>query len=202
MIGHQLTMADVYLAVYMSQITELAALILSPYPNISRFFDNITNTEAFKCAALHDFAPVGIITDIREQLRKRGTMPELFDFVASPYSRIIRYFCAASAIDLKITPVNLFAGEQKSKEFLALNPSGKVPALHDTDVRLDECVAILKYLANKYERLMAATRMPTLHEQTNEAIEWIMSTVLAPCMCLQRQATHCLLVELTPPQQQ
>jgi len=180
MIGHECSMADVYLATYLSQITELASLILSPYPNVNRFFNNMRSMPHFQ-ASLQDFAPSGVLVNVREQLRKCTTTPVLFDFVASPYSRIIRYFCKASAIELAVTPVNLFAGEQKSAQFLAANPSGKVPALHDQDVQLDECVAILKYLANKYECLLAATRLPTLSETINAAIEWIMAAVLTPC---------------------
>ncbi|MGI9405689.1 MAG: glutathione S-transferase N-terminal domain-containing protein, partial [Hyphomicrobiaceae bacterium] len=45
--------------------------------------------------------------------------------------------------------LDLSSGEQKEPAFLAVNPNGKVPALHDADVRLWESHAIMAYLAHK-----------------------------------------------------
>jgi GSH-dependent disulfide-bond oxidoreductase len=55
-----------------------------------------------------------------------------------------------------VRPVNVFAGEGQSAEFLALNPTGKIPVIRDgeTDVVLTESDAILLYLADKAGRLV------------------------------------------------
>lgn len=45
--------------------------------------------------------------------------------------------------------VDLRHGEHRRPEFLAINPSGKVPALVDGDIVLSESVAILLYLAER-----------------------------------------------------
>lgn len=45
--------------------------------------------------------------------------------------------------------IDLGKGENKTPEFLAVNPNGKVPALSDDDVKLWEGNAIMVYLAEK-----------------------------------------------------
>jgi len=53
-------------------------------------------------------------------------------------------------IPFEAEAVNLPKGENRSPEFLKVNPAGKVPALVDGDVVLTESVAIALYLAEKY----------------------------------------------------
>ncbi|WP_042882840.1 glutathione S-transferase family protein [Cupriavidus necator] len=59
-------------------------------------------------------------------------------------------------VPYQLNPVNLRAGEQKSEEFLDLNPNGKVPVLVDTDrtLVLSESAAILVHLAEKHGKLL------------------------------------------------
>jgi glutathione S-transferase len=47
--------------------------------------------------------------------------------------------------------VDLSAGEHKQPPFLALNPFGQVPVLEDGDAVIADSVAILVYLAGKYD---------------------------------------------------
>ncbi len=53
-------------------------------------------------------------------------------------------------VDFEPITVNLVAGEHRRPEFLAINPAGKVPVLVDGDLALNESVAIVLYLADKY----------------------------------------------------
>lgn len=54
-------------------------------------------------------------------------------------------------IDYKRIALDHVAGENKTPEYLALNPAGKVPTLVDGDVVMSESLAINLYLARKYD---------------------------------------------------
>ena len=50
---------------------------------------------------------------------------------------------------LEFVRVNLAKGEQKTPEFLAINPNGRVPVLQDGEMTLWEANAIMCYLSDK-----------------------------------------------------
>jgi glutathione S-transferase len=77
-------------------------------------------------------------------------MLTIFGFDMSSPSNKVRF--AANALGLKYDykQVNLMAGEQKSPEFLKMNPVGRVPAINDDGFTLFESAAIIKYLAEKH----------------------------------------------------
>ncbi|MEE2961159.1 MAG: glutathione S-transferase family protein [Myxococcota bacterium] len=52
--------------------------------------------------------------------------------------------------EYEINPINVTKGEGRSKEFLAINPMGKVPALADNNQIIFESAAIVTYLGDKY----------------------------------------------------
>ena len=66
--------------------------------------------------------------------------------------------------------INLGKGEQKSPDYLKVNPNGKVPAIidRDTGTRMMESGAILLYLAEKTGKLMPKG------QKRWEAMEWLM----------------------------
>lgn len=68
----------------------------------------------------------------------------------SPIAR--RVWLALLEKEIPFTPhiVNLKDGEQRSPEFLALNPFHHVPVIVDGDLRLFESIAILDYLEAEY----------------------------------------------------
>jgi len=87
--------------------------------------------------------------------------------------------------------VHLDKGEQKTPEFLAVNPNGKVPALVDGDVKVFESLAILNYLGVKYGADRGMWPMPGSREHW-DAVSWciwgntelspaVMDTVLHTC---------------------
>jgi glutathione S-transferase len=65
-------------------------------------------------------------------------------------------------VDYELRFLDIFAGEQKSPEILALNPMGKLPILKDGDLVVCESAAIGLYLADRYapERLAPALDDP------------------------------------------
>lgn len=58
----------------------------------------------------------------------------------------------------QIEVVDVFAGKGQAPSFLAINPTGKIPVIHDTDngLVLTESNAILLYLADRAGRLVPA----------------------------------------------
>jgi glutathione S-transferase len=73
-------------------------------------------------------------------------------FYYSPLSSSTRVHWALEELGLAYEKVkiDLTKGEQKSPDFLAINPNGKVPALVDGDVRMFESLAMIIHLGEKY----------------------------------------------------
>ncbi|MGO9059731.1 MAG: glutathione S-transferase family protein [Candidatus Binataceae bacterium] len=71
--------------------------------------------------------------------------------------------------------VNLAKNEQKTPEFLAINPNGRIPAIVDTEgpggkpLKIFESGAIMIYLAEKSGKLLSRDPVRRM-----EAIEWLM----------------------------
>lgn len=80
---------------------------------------------------------------------------ELF---ADPISINCRKVIAGLAlmdVDYKLSRVGFFEGEQKSPEYLQINPNASLPSLRDGDLILWESNAILQYAASKYGKTEA-----------------------------------------------
>ena len=74
----------------------------------------------------------------------------------SPNPQKVTFALKELGLDCEIVPVDLAKGEQRQPEFLAINPSGRVPVLVDGDLTLTESHAILAYLGDKTGRLWPA----------------------------------------------
>jgi len=71
----------------------------------------------------------------------------LFDFERAPNPRRARMIITEKNLDIPRVAVNLYAKEQLSAEFLAINPAGTLPVLEtDEGLYLTETVAICQYL--------------------------------------------------------
>ncbi len=86
-------------------------------------------------------------------------MIELYAF-PTPNSIKVPIMLEEIGAEYHLSKVNIRAGEQKTPEFLALNPNGKVPVIVDSDgpggapVTIVESAAILIYLGEKFGRLI------------------------------------------------
>lgn len=65
--------------------------------------------------------------------------------------------------------VDLTSGQQKTPEFLAMNPNGRIPAIVDNGFPVFESGAILMYLAEKTGKLM-----PTDAQGRSRVVQWLM----------------------------
>lgn len=100
----------------------------------------------------------------------------------STTSRPVLLFVAESGIAFDREHVDLLSDGNLDPAYLAINPNGVVPFLVDGELALGECVAILKYLAQKVgspaypEDLKARAKV-------DEALSWF-STNLHEYFCL------------------
>ncbi|MFL5222097.1 MAG: glutathione S-transferase family protein [Microvirga sp.] len=73
--------------------------------------------------------------------------------------------------------VALAKGEQRTPEYLAINPKGRVPVLAEDDWVLTENAAILPYIAQRFPEARLWPSDPREAARTAEWIGWIASTV-------------------------
>lgn len=85
-------------------------------------------------------------------------MIKLYDFKSSPNCQRVKIVLAEKNLPYEIVPIDLRKQEQKTPEYLKLNPYGKVPVLTDDGTVLYESCIINEYLDEKYPtpRLMPA----------------------------------------------
>jgi glutathione S-transferase len=70
----------------------------------------------------------------------------LYDNTAAPNPRRVRIFLAEKGISVPTVQVDMRAGEHKAPQFLAKNPSGKIPVLElDDGTCIAESIAICRY---------------------------------------------------------
>ncbi|MGZ3438280.1 MAG: glutathione S-transferase family protein [Polyangia bacterium] len=72
---------------------------------------------------------------------------KLYSVPPSPNSKRVRVCAAELGIPVEVANLDFAKGQQRSPDYLALNPMGKVPTLSDGSFVLWESAAILHYLA-------------------------------------------------------
>ncbi|RKG63672.1 glutathione S-transferase family protein [Corallococcus sp. CA054B] len=79
----------------------------------------------------------------------------------NPRSRavIAKWMLDEAGVEYEIVPIDLEKREQKSPEFLQVNPAGKLPALVDGAVRVFENAALCLYVADKYPQAKLAPKV-------------------------------------------
>ena len=88
------------------------------------------------------------------------------------FSRPLMLFLERGEIPVEVVNVDVFGGECKGEEFARLNPNKQIPVLEDGGLRLTECSAILKYLADKANS-PAYPKDLKQRARVNEAMDWI-----------------------------
>jgi len=77
-------------------------------------------------------------------------MIRLYHHVDCPFSQKVRIVLAEKDLEYEQVHVDLHKGEQRTQEFLKLNPYGKVPVLIDEDVVIYDSTIINEYLDEEY----------------------------------------------------
>ena len=91
-------------------------------------------------------------------------------------SRASRCLWTAEEIGLAYEwqPISTLDGSNKSPAYLAINPSGKIPALRDAEVVMTESMAINLYLAQHHGQ---GGLWPTDRQQQAAVLQWTMWSV-------------------------
>ncbi len=93
-----------------------------------------------------------------------------FYFNGSPNPTKVALFLEESGLPYQGIPVDPRRGEQFAPAYLAINPNGKVPAIVDGDVTVFDINAILLYLAEKTQTLLAENTPAA----RGELLSWLM----------------------------
>ncbi len=89
-------------------------------------------------------------------------------YFPSPNPQKVRFALLELGLACEIVPVDLIKSEQRTPEFLALNPYGRVPVLTDGTLTLWESHAILAYLGDKTGKMW-----PTSAAGRADALRWL-----------------------------
>jgi glutathione S-transferase len=74
---------------------------------------------------------------------------KLYGFPPSTNTWMVRAVAAHLGVPLEIQLIDLSKGGSHTPEFLAINPTGRTPALVDGDFKLWETAAIVQYIASR-----------------------------------------------------
>lgn len=86
-------------------------------------------------------------------------------------ARTVHWMLEELGVPYKLELIRFDKGENKTPQFLALNPMGKLPTLVDHGVVVTESAAICVYLADNYPRAQLA---PALHDPARGAyLRWL-----------------------------
>lgn len=98
-------------------------------------------------------------------------MIELYT-AATPNGHKVSVALEELGIPYEVHAIDLGANDQKTPEYLRINPNGRIPAIIDRendDLTIFESGAILLYLANKTQKLI-----PTDNKRYYEMLQWLM----------------------------
>jgi len=105
---------------------------------------------------------------------------KLYDFKSSPNCQRVKIVLAEKNLPYDIAPIDLRAHEQKTPEYLKLNPYGKVPVLTDDATVLYESLIINEYLDEKYPNPPLMPKDPAKRAKARILIDYGMAHFDAP----------------------
>jgi glutathione S-transferase len=75
----------------------------------------------------------------------------LYTYFISGHSHRVELFLSLLGLPFEKREIDLVRGDNKTAEFLAMNPLGQVPVIQDGDVTIFDSNAILVYLAQRHD---------------------------------------------------
>ena len=103
---------------------------------------------------------------------------KLYGFSASPRTWKVRAVAAHLGIPLEYQQLDAFNGENRTQQYLALNPAGRTPTLVDGDFVLWESNSIMRYLVLAYRPLSPLyPQAPKVRAGVDRWLDWTLSTL-------------------------
>lgn len=126
---------------------------------------------------------------------------KLYYFPASPNSRRAHAVAIHLDLPLDLRLVDLQKGEQRTPEFMQLNPTGRTPVLQDGEFVLWESTAIMQYLASQISNSLwpenVQSRVDIMRWQSWQLAHW-----QAACQPLQFERVVKQILQLGDPDPQ
>ena len=116
-------------------------------------------------------------------------MIKLYDFKSSPNCQRVKVVLAEKNLPYDIVPIDLRAQEQKTPDYLKLNPYGKVPVLTDDATVLYESLIINEYLDEKYPSPPLMPKDPAKKAKARILIDYGMAHFDSPYQKLRMELT-------------
>ena len=116
-------------------------------------------------------------------------MIKLYDFKSSPNCQRVKVVLAEKKLPYEIVPIDLTKKEQKTPEYLKLNPYGKVPVLTDDSTVLYESLVINEYLEEKYPTPSLMPKDPAKKAKARILVDYGMAHFDSPYQKLRMELT-------------
>lgn len=94
--------------------------------------------------------------------------------------RLLLAVVEEQALPIEVRQLSLSSGDQRRPEHLAVNPSGRLPALIDGDFVLTESLAIIRYLLSDRDIPFYPVD-PRQRARIDECLDWVV-TALSPAL--------------------
>lgn len=153
--SYQMTIADLQCFFEVTLFVEMSKFDLSVVPKINNWFKNMCQQPEIK-AEYEDYkafidAAVGAKLPVRPVEEKKPDTLEYYYTPLSQPSAAIKTVLDIAGAHYNPHILNLMAGDNKTPEFLAINPFGQVPTLVFNGASMIESASILRFLCDKYE---------------------------------------------------
>ena len=116
-------------------------------------------------------------------------MIKLYDFKSSPNCQRVKVVLAEKNLPYEMVPIDLRKQEQKTTEYLKMNPYGKVPVLTDDATVLYESCVINEYLEEKYPNPPLLPKDPGKKAKARILIDYGMAHFDSPYQKLRMELT-------------
>ena len=112
---------------------------------------------------------------------------ELYGARVSPFYERVLLQVKIKGLESKVACPGVPGGDLKSKEYLAINPLGKIPCLKDGDFVLPESSVIAEYLEEKFPENPMLPDDPEGRAKVRMVVKMLDANVLPPLITIFRQ---------------